>query len=190
MLIWNNLRANYPMRALLHCASQPRAALVLRLPLAMMSRPVGAEQTRQNRNGRRGVRGMTGAASLARQCMGRAKSRASAMPLPRSRSSSAAATATSWGKSSRRSSSWPGSSVMLATCEIFTTLPLGVRMGNSRMSAALEGGLLSFTCAKPRIQRRQQEKIQQRARHQPAEDHQRHGAFDFVAGDIAFEDEG
>lgn len=40
------------MRALLHCASQPRAALVLRLPLAMMSRPVGAEQTRQNRDGR------------------------------------------------------------------------------------------------------------------------------------------
>ena len=54
------------------------------------------------------------------------------MALPMSRPSSRAVTATSCRESSRRSSSWPGSSTISTTCESLTSVPSGVRSGSSR----------------------------------------------------------
>ena len=43
--------------------------------------------------------------------------------------------------------------------------------------------------AEARVERGQQEQIQQRARDQATEDDEGHGTLDFVAGDVAFEHE-
>jgi hypothetical protein len=70
-------------------------------------------------------------------------SRISAMALPRSRPSSRAVTPTSCRKSSRRNSTWPGSSETSATCDSFTVTPLGDRIGGSRMAAIVPNRVLS-----------------------------------------------